>query len=90
MSAVLDREREVENLGIAQFLINNRVGRIMQAIYAEEEKQHPDKTYLAALRVSHSAVWDDRRAMQGGKPDVVEVMIEKYDRLSNAEPTVHD
>jgi len=83
-------EREASNLGLANFMIDGRVAKIMHAIYREEEKPNPDAVYLAALDTSHKAVWDDRHAMQGRRPDAVEAMIAKYDRLQNAEPTVHE
>lgn len=83
------REREASNLGLANFMMNNRIAKIMHKIYREEEKPNPDQTYLAALRTSHSAVWKDRHAMQGGKPDIVVAMLEKYERLKGMEPTIH-
>ena len=90
VEAAQRREREASNLGLAKFMMDNRVAKIMHATYREEEKPNPDETYLAALNVSCSAVWKDRRAMEGGKPDIVVAMLEKYRRLRDTEPTVYE
>lgn len=78
------------DLDVALALMNERVGQIMQRIYAEEAKDTPDEALLQRLRESHASVEKDRRAMRGNKPITVRAMIEKYKLLLKEDPTYYE
>ena len=82
--------QECLDLETAGELMNARVAKIMQAIYAEEAKDTPSAEILKALDRSHGAVEEDRYSMRGNKPEIVLQMIEKYSRIQKNEPHVFE
>ena len=85
-----DHYAECVELETAGELMNARVGRIMRAIRAEEAMEAPDPSHLAMLRAAKARIADDRHAMRGNRPAVVQEMIAKYARLRDADPAYHD